>query len=117
MRQDLIYPLAIKKPIKSKANFTEESLKINSNSINNNKKLYNNNRLNNNNNNEIQDYTLKTEENEILYTDLGNNSLEPNSKHKFKMNTNLFKLESKLSTKDTNKNKKYFIPKTKYRCL
>ena len=106
VRQDLIYPLAIKKPVKSKANFTEESLKINSNSINNNKKLYNNNRLNNNNNNEIQDYTLKTEENEILYTDLGNNSLEPNSKHKFKMNTNLFKLESKLSTKDTNKNKK-----------
>ena len=37
---------------------------------------------------------------------MGNNSLEPNSKHKFKMNTNLFKLESKLSTKDTNKNKK-----------
>ena len=108
VRQDLISPLAIKKPIKSKANFTEESLKINSNS-NKNKKLYlNNNKLNtnNNNNNEIQDYTLKTEENEILYTDLGTNSLEHNSKHKFKMNTNLFKLESKLSTKDTNKIKK-----------
>ena len=106
VRQDLIYPLAIKKSIKSKANYTEESMKINSNSINKNKKIYSNNNKINNNNNEIQDYILKTEENEILYTDLGNNSLEPNPKHKFKMNTNLFKLETKFSTKDTNKIKK-----------
>jgi hypothetical protein len=107
VRQDLIYPLAIKKTIKPKANFTEENIKINSNSINKNKKLYNNNnKLSTNNNNEFQDCTLKTEENEILFTDFGTNSLEPNSKHKFKMNTNLFKLESKLSTKDTNKIKK-----------
>ena len=91
LRQDL-YPTGIKKIGGVKKNYIE-NLKININSKN--KDISYHNKINN----DFQDYTLKTETNEILHTDIGIN----NSKYKFKMNKNLFTIETKLSKKDTNK--------------
>ena len=99
VRQDFC-PTSMKKVISGKKSGGTENLKINSSSINKNKNILYSNKLNNN---DFQEYTLKTETNEVLHTDLGANSLEQNSKPKFKMNKNLFKMESKLSSKDTNK--------------
>ena len=94
-RQDLC-PTSMKKVFPGKKNYTDD-LKINANSLN--KNILFNNKLNN----DYQDYILKTESNEILHTDLGVNNLEQTSKIKFKMNKNLFKMEPRLSSKDTNK--------------
>ena len=48
-------------------------------------------------NKDVQDNNLKTEENEVLHTDIITNTLEQNYMHKFMMNKNIFQLESKLS--------------------
>jgi len=95
VRQDC-YPTAMKKLGGTKKLFTT-NLKFNSNSIN--KNISYNNKLNN----EFKDYTLKTETNEILLTDIGNINLDKNTKHKNKKNKNLFEIESKPVNKDTNK--------------
>ena len=95
VRQDC-YPTAMKKLGAAKKIFTQ-NLKFNSSSINKNASY------NNKGNNDFQDYTIKTETNEVLLTDNGNNNLDKNSKPKFKKKNNLNKIESKLSTKDTNK--------------
>ena len=93
------YPTAMKKMGAAKKIFTQ-NLKFNSSSLN--KNISYNNKVNN----DFQDYTLKTETNEILLTDIGyNNNLDKNSKHKFKKKNNIIKKESKLSTKDTITNK------------
>ena len=97
VRQDFCLN-SMKKVVPSTKNGTENT-KINSSSTNKYNNILSNNKLNN----DFQDYTLKTETNEVLHTDLGVNSLEISSKLKFKMNKNLFKMESKLSSKDTNK--------------
>ena len=97
VRQDFCLN-SMKKVVPSTKNATENT-KINSSSTNKYNNILSNNKLNN----DFQDYTLKTETNEVLHTDLGINSLEISSKLKFKMNKNLFKMESKLSSKDTNK--------------
>ena len=90
-----IYPIGIKKIAGVKKNYLE-NLKINTNL--NNKDISYHNKLN-----EFQDYTLKTETNVILHTDMGINNLDNNSKNKFKLNKNLFTIEPKLSNKGTNK--------------
>ena len=99
-RQD--FCLTSTKKVVPGTKYYSDNLKINSGSKN--KKNKNNNILSNNKlNNDFQEYSIKTETNEILHTDVGVNSLEINSKPKFKMNNNLFKMESKLSCNDTNK--------------
>ena len=90
------YPTAMKKMGEAKKLFTQ-NLKFNSSSIN--KNISYNNKVNN----DFQDYTIKTETNEILLTEIGNNNLDKNSKPKLKKKKNINKIESKLSTKDTNK--------------
>ena len=101
LRQNL-YDQANKNIERYKINYTEENLKKKSSSINKDKKVSYNNRFNS----DFQDYILKTEENEIFNTNAERSSLEPNlnSKHKFKMNINLNKLESKFLSKDDNNN-------------
>ena len=94
IRQEL-YPTGIKK-IEGKKSYIEK-LKINTNSNNKDKYISYPHQINN----DFQDYTLKTEANEILHTDIG--KLDNNSKYKFKMNNNLLTIETKLSQKDTNK--------------
>ena len=96
LRQDF-YPMGIKK-IVGKKNYIE-NLKINTNSKNKDKDISYHNKINNN----FQEYTLKTETNEVLHTDIGINKLDNNSKYKFKMNKNLYTIETKLSNKDTDK--------------